>query len=289
MSQLDYLWTHFGSYEVSDTYNPDDNKIVSQQALNQCLEQYTEGVVSTMKLIPKNDVLQLVAYTKTGNELSVVELPKEEHLTGVEFKLSTQVEIDNGACDQLDEPLLIFTMNNGKKYYVLLNQFKYIGGETKSIKTTVVDNKITAHLKLDKSIETPVVDVDITDNGLKIDLKINPNNVDSQLRLVRTKNGLDTSYTWEDGNNILFDILNYSQYHTIQNPVPGKVYFIPDSNCIYLNGIRYGNNLAIQQSNTIEVVNNSNVLTLEVKIDPDADNLLTKSNAGLAAKIYWDE
>jgi len=70
-------------------------------------------------------------------------------------------------------------MNNGKKYYVLLNQFKYIGGETKSIKTTVVDNKITAHLKLDKSIETPVVDVDITDNGLKIDLKINPNNVDS--------------------------------------------------------------------------------------------------------------
>jgi len=52
-----------------------------------------------MKLIPKNDVLQLVAYTKTGNELSVVELPKEEHLTGVEFKLSTQVEIDNGACD----------------------------------------------------------------------------------------------------------------------------------------------------------------------------------------------
>ena len=294
MSQLDYLWTYFGNYEVADTYeeSSDINKIVSQQALNQCLAKYSEGVVTSMKLIPKpgtNNLLQLIACNKDGSELSIVELPKEDHLSGVEFKLSTQVEIDKGACSELDEPLLIFTMNSGKEYYVLLNQFKYIGGESNSIKTTVVDNKITAHLKLDKSVETPVVDVDITNNGLKIDLTINPDSADNQLKLVRTRNGLDTTYTWEDGNNILFEVLNYNDYHTLSRIVPGKIYFIPDANCIYLNEIRYGNNLSIQESNTIEVINNANVLTLEVKIDPDEDNLITKSNAGLAAKLYWDE
>lgn len=291
MSQLDYLWTHFGNYGVTDTYPASNTAILSVKALNQYLEKYTKGFVSTMKLIPKSKtgVLQLIACNKDGSELSIVELPKEDHLTGVDFKLSTQEEIDNNACTELDEPLLIFSMVSGKKYYVPLKQFDYSAEETDSIKTTIVDNKIVANLKLDKSVDTPVVDVDITNNGLKIDLTINPDSKDNQLKLVRTKNGLDTTYTWEDGNNILFEVLSYNNYHTLSRVIPGKIYFIPDANCIYLNGVRYGNNLAIQETNTIQVVNNSNVLTLEVKIDPDKDNLLTKSNAGLAAKLYWDE
>lgn len=291
MSQLDYLWTHFGKYGVTNKYPSDSNMIVSQKALNQCLEKYSKGFVSSMKLVPKSKsgVLQLIACNKDGSELSIVEFPKEDHLTGVYFKLSTQEDIDNGICTELDKPLLVFTMESSKEYYVLLDQFDYSGQETNSIKTTVVNNKIFANLKLDDTIENPIVDVDITENGLKIDLKINPESQNNQLKLVRTKDGLNTTYTWESGDNILFDVLNYNNYHTLKNVIPGKIYFIPDANCIYLNGVRYGNNLAIQESNTIEVINNSNVFTLEVKIDPDEDNLLKKSNAGLAAKLYWND
>jgi hypothetical protein len=116
------LWTHFGNYSVTDTYPASNTAILSVKALNQYLEKYTKGFVSTMKLIPKSKtgVLQLIACNKDGSELSIVELPKEDHLTGVDFKLSTQEEIDNNACTELDEPLLIFSMVSGKKYYVPL-------------------------------------------------------------------------------------------------------------------------------------------------------------------------
>lgn len=291
MSQLDYLWTYFGNYKVTDTPSESKDMIVTEKALQEYLEQYSQGVVTSLKLVPKvgTNMLQLIACTKDGAELSIVEIEEEDHLTKVEFKLSTQVEIDNNVCENLDEPLLVFTMKSDTKYYINLSQFQYIGKETNSIKTTVVGNKIAAHLKLDQSIQFPVVDVDITNNGLKIDLTINPESENNQLKLIKTRNGLDTTYTWDNGNNILFEVINYNEYHTLQSITPGKIYFIPDANCIYLDGVRFGNNLSVQDSNTIEVVNNANVLTLEVKIDPDEDNLLTKSSAGLAAKLYWDE
>lgn len=292
MSQLDYLWKYFGNRQVTDSPSESGDMIVSETALQEYLKKYSDGVLDSLKLLPKPntpDKLELIAYNKSGGKLSIVELDKEDHLTGIQLIASTQVEIDNNVCKNLDEPLLVLTLKSGKKYYVNLSQFRYIGGETDSIKTTVVDSKISAHLKIDRSLDNPVVDVDITNNGLKVDLSINPDSKNNQLKLVRTRKGLDTSYTWDNGNNILFQVLSYDEYHSLNRTTPGKIYFIPDANCIYLDGVRFGNNLAIQESNTIEFINNSNVFTLEVKIDPDEDNLITKSKAGLAAKLYWNE
>ena len=42
-------------------------------------------------------------------------------------------------------------------------------------------------------------------------------------------------------------------------------------------------------TDTIEVINNGNSLKLEVKIDPEEFNLLSKSSAGLSAKLFWEE
>lgn len=290
VSQLDYLWTTFGNYQVSEGVQspPNPSSVVTEEVLYNYIKDYTGGAICKMGIIENNDNLELVGYDSSGSIISIVELDKEDYLVDVQLLMSTQVEIDNNICTSLDEPLLKFIMRGGKCYYVNLSQFKYIGVETQSIKTTVISNRIAAHLKIDQSIETPVVDVKITDDGLKIDLTLK-NQDDKQLKLVRTTKGLDTTFTWDDGNNILFQCLTYNQYHNLTNPVAGKVYFITDEMCIYLNGIRYGDNLSLVDTDTIEVKNNGNSISLEVKIDPDKFNLISKTSSGVVAKLYWDE
>ena len=290
MSQLDYLWTNFGNYKVSEGIQspPDPNSLITEKTLVDAIKSETGSYITNLKLLDSGDTLKLVGLSDSGEELTFVELDKENYLINAEVIRSTQEEIDNTVCDELDIPLLVLSLKNGSKYYVNLDQFNYIGGETNSIKTTVLGKKISAHLKIDNSIETPIVDVKITNSGLKVDLTIKDQS-DKQLKLVRTDNGLDTSFTWDDGNNILFKCLTYDEYHSMSRHDLGKIYFITDEMCIYLNEVRYGDNLSLVDTDTIEITNIGNSVRLGVKIDPDEYNLLSKSSAGLAAQIYWEE
>ena len=290
MSQLDYLWTNFGNYKVSEGIQspPDPNSLITEKTLVDAIKSETGSYITNLKLLDSGDTLKLVGLSDSGEELTFVELDKENYLINAEVIRSTQEEIDNTICNELDIPLLVLTLKNGNKYYVNLDQFNYIGGETNSVKTTVLGKKISAHLKIDNSIETPIVDVKITDSGLKVDLTIKDQS-DKQLKLVRTDNGLDTSFTWDDGNNILFKCLTYDEYHSMSRHELGKIYFITDEMCIYLNEVRYGDNLSLVDTDTIEITNIGNSVRLGVKIDPDEYNLLSKSSAGLAAQIYWEE
>lgn len=290
MSQLDYLWTNFGNYKVSEGIQspPDPNSLITEKTLVDAIKSETGSYITNLKLLDAGDKLKLVGLSDSGEELTFVELDKENYLINAEVIRSTQEEIDNTICNELDIPLLVLTLKNGNKYYVNLDQFNYIGGETNSIKTTVLGKKISAHLKIDNTIETPIVDVKITDNGLKVDLTIKDQS-DKQLKLVKTDNGLDTSFTWDDGNNILFKCLTYDEYHSMSRHDLGKIYFITDEMCIYLNEVRYGDNLSLVDTDTIEITNIGNSVRLGVKIDPDEYNLLSKSSAGLSAQIYWEE
>ena len=290
MSQLDYLWTNFGNYKVSEGIQtpPDPNSLITEKTLVDAIKSETGSYITNLKLLDSGDKLKLVGLSDSGEELTFVELDKENYLINAEVIRSTQEEIDNTVCDELDIPLLVLSLKNGSKYYVNLDQFNYIGGETNSVKTTVLGKKISAHLKIDNSIETPIVDVKITDSGLKVDLT-NKDQSDKQLKLVRTDNGLDTSFTWDDGNNILFKCLTYDEYHSMSRHDLGKIYFITDEMCIYLNEVRYGDNLSLVDTDTIEITNIGNSVRLGVRIDPDEYNLLSKSSAGLAAQIYWEE
>ena len=291
MSQLDYLWTNFGGYKISTGMQtpPDPNSIVTESILTDSIKNVTGGSINKLKLIDLGgDKIELAGLSSDGSLVSMVELDKENHLIKAEIINFTQEEIDNNICSELDIPLLVLTLLNGDKCYTNLDQFKYIGGESSSIKTTVLGKKISAHLKIDNSIDIPTVDVKITDQGLKVDL-ILKDQTDNQVKLVRTSDGLNTDFKWDDGNNILFQILTYDQYHSLSNVTPGKIYFITDEMCIYLNGVRYGDNLSLVNTDTIEVINNGNSLKLEVKLDPEEFNLLSKSSAGLSAKLFWEE
>lgn len=292
MSQLDYLWTYFGNYKVSDNISdtPNEFNIVSEKALMEYLDKYSGGIVKLQLFEKENDPtkLELIGISSSGETLTIVDLDKEDNLTNVKLIFSTQVEIDNKVCENIDEPLLVFTMKSGKSYYINLSQFAYIGGETKSIKTTIVNNKIYAHIKIDDTLETSVVDVQTTDSGLRIDLLLKDQSND-QLRLVKTTDGLETKYTWDDGNNILFQCMTFNEYQALGNYIPGKIYFITDAMFIYLNGSRYGSTLSVVDTSSVQVVYTENGIGLKVKISSEEGNLLSEQIDGLSVKLYWEE
>lgn len=286
MSQLDYLWTHFGEYTVSTGIqsSPDPNSLVTEKVLSDFLSISTNGAITDLKLVERNGKLDLEGISESGATVSVVSFDKENHLVGISIKKSNQQDVNDGVCEEVDSPLLVLNMLDGTTFKVNLEEFNLQGGETNSIKTNVHNNRIYANLKIDKSIETPVVEVKTTSEGLKVDLTLAES--DNQLRLVKTQNGLDTEFKWDDGNNILFKCLTYDQYHSLSEIVLGKIYFITDAQCIYLNGNRYGT--SITPSDTISVTNNGGIIKLDVKIDPDEFNLLSKSDKGLKANLFWD-
>lgn len=290
MSQLDYLWANFGGKTIAeDIENSNPNAIVTAEALKNYLQAHAgeNGGVTSFDLKDNGSgTLVLRGLDQNGAQIALAQWDKADNLIAIERYDSTQYEIDRNIVEDAGIPLIVFTLKSGKKFYIRLDQFKYSGTETNTIRTIVTNNKVEAHLKIDDSVEVPVLDIKKTEQGLKFDLKI-ASSSNSQLRLIRTVDGLDTKMTWDNGNDVRFDILPYERYSVI-DPVPGKVYFIPDANCIYLDGKRYGNNLALQTTDTIQVSREGNIYSLDVKVDPDEDNLMFKTEAGLAAKLYWE-
>lgn len=290
MSQLDYLWTNFKGFQVSDGISEplDPNGLVSEQTLFDYLTKYSQDFLVSFETREVEGQIELVGISNTGAEICIVKFPVEEYLVNSEIILATQVELDNNVATEAGEPLLVLTMLSGKQYYTSLNQFKYTGIITNSIHTIVKDSKIESHLRLDKSVDTPVINFEVTKEGLRIDLDINPE--DKQLKLIRTENGLDVSRTFDDGNEVQLKIVDWAEYALIQNGnlVPGTLYFVTDMNTVYLNGIQYGLTLKFPDTDTIYTEDYNGEIRSHVRIDEDPDNLISASEKGVVAKIYWE-
>lgn len=290
MSQLDYLWTNFGGFKVSDGIQEplDPKSLVTEQNIFDYLTYYSKDFLVRFETREVEGVIELVGIGGDGTEVCVVKFPKEEYLVNSQIIKATQVEIDNNVATEVDEPLLVLTMLSGKQYFTSLNQFVHSGIETNSIKTIVKDSKIEAHLKLDKSVEKPVINFDVTKEGLKIDLVVNE--VDKQLKLIRTEDGLDVVRHFDDGNEVQLKIVNWAEYALIQqgNIVPGTMYFVTDMNTMYLNGIQYGLTLKFPDTDTIYTEDRNGEIRSHVRIDSDPDNLISASSNGVVAKIYWE-
>ena len=186
VSQLDYLWTTFGDYEIGA------DGIITAPILQEFLKEYTKGGIVDIEIVPKSEnTLELVLHIY-GGETKTLEIDKEDHLVNVESILSTIEEVNNNICDEINLPLIVFTMLSGKKYYV--QQPHYTGVQTNSIMTAVANNKIASHLILDRTSDD-VVDLNITQNGLKVKLSINP---DRDNLLTKTNEGLTANLYWDE-------------------------------------------------------------------------------------------
>ena len=100
MSQLDYLWTNFGNYKVSEGIQtpPDSNSLITEKTLVDAIKSETGSYITNLKLLDSGDTLKLVGLSDSGEELTFVELDKENYLINAEVIRSTQEEIDNTIC-----------------------------------------------------------------------------------------------------------------------------------------------------------------------------------------------
>lgn len=290
MSQLDYLWTNFKGFRVSEGISEplDALSLVTEQTLFDYLTEYSKDFLVSFETREVEGEVELVGIGNDGSEVCVVKFPKEEYLVNSEIISATQVELDNNVAEEFGEPLLVLTMLSGKQYFTSLKQFAYVGVETNSINTQVVDSKVISHLKLDKAIEKPVIDFKVTKDGLRIDLTTNE--TEKQLQLVRTENGLDVVRRFDDGNDVQLKIVNWAEYSLIQSKgiVPGTMYFVTDMNTMYLNNIQYGLTLKFPDTDTIYTEDYNGEIRSHVRIDEDPDNLISSSEKGVVAKLYWE-
>lgn len=253
MSQLDYLWTYFGNYKVSEQVsdNPSDENILTEKALLDFINAsiLSRKVVSTLlyRKSSKPDTMEIVGVGTDGAEITTIEVPAEVHVEKFEIRLITQEDIEKGSEIPLDSKVLSLVLTNGTEFLVSLEQLnlEIQGYESDTIKTDVINHVVKSDLKINKGNNTlSVVKIRTNNDGVWGDLEVSPRTTG----VVFTKqiNGLEASIPIQNTeNNIQFMQLTLEHYLGLVTKDPGMVYFITDKPYIYLSGMRYG--LDVQQ------------------------------------------
>lgn len=246
MSQLDYLWTYFGGYSVSEEAStiPQNDVILTESAITKLISTSAGGGI--VKLIYRNhptnaDLIQLVGANIDGTEITVVDMPKEVHVTNFGSSVVTSEDIDKGCPFPIGTNVIALVLSNDKRFYFNLDAYIVGSGisgvDTNTIRTKVVNGIISSDLKI-KSTNN-VVEINSDKDGIFADLKISSQNtgvvIEKQDDGISAKIPLNNSQYF-----IRFQQLTLLAYMNIENKDPGMVYFITDKPYIYLGDKRYG-------------------------------------------------
>ena len=246
MSQLDYLWTYFGGYSVSEEAStiPQNDVILTESAITKLISTSAGGGI--VKLIYRNhptnaDLIQLVGANIDGTEITVVDMPKEVHVTNFGSNVVTSEDIDKGCPFPIGTNVIALVLSNDKRFYFNLDAYivgsGISGADTNTIRTKVVNGIISSDLKI-KSTNN-VVEINSDKDGIFADLKISSQNtgvvIEKQDDGISAKIPLNNSQYF-----IRFQQLTLLAYMNIENKDPGMVYFITDKPYIYLGDKRYG-------------------------------------------------
>lgn len=253
MSQLDYLWTYFGPYSVSEIVNatPAEDKVLTEAAVVDYINKTIGSTKSVSKLeivqkegIDFKDKLELRGKTSNGDVITFVDLDKDTKVTKFEQFLTTQEDVDNGIGNAPGELWIVLQDSTGKRFDINLNSFQYIGQETDSIVTYVQNSRIASLLKINNPIIEPTVEISSTKGGIRADIVFDPESK-SGVKLLKTNKGIKASYVWEgEQEEIKFKSLTYNEY--VLNPRDsGTLYFVTDLPCIYFREVKYGSLAAL--------------------------------------------
>ena len=118
-SQLDYLWTNYGIYAVSDTVEDNtDEYIPSQKLLLTLLGEVEDKSVGSMSLDGETFVLT----STSGKEIQRVDasemIPPSVTITDFGQKVVTQEDVSKGCPFPLHTTVYYITLNTGKSFYV---------------------------------------------------------------------------------------------------------------------------------------------------------------------------
>lgn len=250
MTQLDWLWFNYKYFNVQNEPSeiPSDRIILTEQAITNLVRRATGGGITKLILEENPDApeqMRLVGYAVNGEALTMVTMPKEEHIISFANRQVTQVDVDNNCGYVAGTEVLAITTNLGKTYMVSLGDLnlQLSGKETDTVLAEVNKGVITANVKIDENINSQsAVELKTTNKGIYSQLKIDDSATGVKLEI--TEKGLKASLpVTGSGVPIQFAQLTMDEYMALETPVENTIYFITDQPFIYLNGVRYGANI----------------------------------------------
>lgn len=238
MSQLDYLWSNFGSYSVANSLET-PNSIPTTDAVKDYIQQSEEGIIELKAELLDNEYqIRIIGIDGKGREVTSIRLEQDTKITSFVRHYITQEDLDNGIGSKLGELGILLTTSRNETFFISINDFIYLGQETDTIITQVVNSRIASELKIDNPIVNKTVHLTATPNGLKADLVINPNS-NSNVYLVKSNDGVEAKFVWNDTDTpVGFKSITFDEYK-LSTPKAGIVYFITDDPAIYFNGTKF--------------------------------------------------
>lgn len=251
MSQLDWLWLNYKLFNVQNEASevPSERVILTEQAITNLVRKATGGGITTLRFEENPDdttTMRLMGQAVNGEVLTIVVIPKEEHIISFANRKVTQTDVDNGCGYVAGTDVLAITTNLGKVYMVSLTDLdlQISGGETDTVYSEVVKGVVTANVKIDSNNNTKsAVELKNTNKGLYTELKLD--DASTGVKLEIGPNGLKASIPVEgsEAAPISFSQLTMDEYLILGKPAANTIYFITDKPFIYFNGMRYGVNI----------------------------------------------
>ena len=125
MSQLDWLWLNYKLFNVQNEASevPSERVILTEQAITNLVRKATGGGITTLRFEENPDdttTMRLMGQAVNGEVLTIVVIPKEEHIISFANRKVTQTDVDNGCGYVAGTDVLAITTNLGKVYMVSL-------------------------------------------------------------------------------------------------------------------------------------------------------------------------
>ena len=250
MSQVDWLWLNYKYFNVQNESSevPSERIILTEQAITNLIQKATSGGITTLRYEENPDdptTMRLMGMAVNGEMLTLVVMPKEEHIISFANRKVTQTDIDNGCGYMAGADVLAITTNLGNVHMISLSDLdlQLSGSETNTAYTEVLKGVVYTNVKIDSNNNAnSAVEIKQSSKGLYTQLKLDDTSTGVKLEV--TENGLKASLPiiGNTSTPLAFAQLTLDEYLGLE-PVENTVYFITDKPFIYLNKVRYGVNI----------------------------------------------
>lgn len=224
MSQLDYLWTTFGDKKLA---GDGPNDLVTVGLLNKQIEELKNKGIT--KLVLDSNLKGL---NESGEEITSVELN--------ELISFDKVIFEGKDCYKL-------TFKNGDVFYAPIDN--YVGSESNTINTSIINNQIIANLKIAKHEVQPAIDIKKSKDGIYAELRIDEESKTNVRIKAEDGKGISASYCLEDGTEINHEVLTSNDYLLLDKIDNGTFYWLTDLGKIMFRGKNYSGAL---EKNSVE-------------------------------------
>lgn len=237
MSQLDYLWTTYGSYEVSNKIDT-ENTIPTSTAIKEYVSDIGAGITELdTEKVPDNKI-KILGKTPDGEELTSILIDEDTKILGFKRHTITQEDIDSGWGTAIGEEWILLETSVGN-FKIPIEDLIIKGQESDTVINQTKDGKMVSSIKINNPIINKSVTLKTTSDGLWADLILNPD-TESKVLIIKSDKGVECKFNWI-GTNIPvgFKVFNTFDEYQLETTESGVIYLVKDVKSIYFNGIKF--------------------------------------------------